>query len=97
MSTARGRNPASATAIRAVAPNPSGGSSEIAFDVADTGPVTLAVYDALGREVARVVDEVREAGTHRVRLDVRSLPAGVYVVRMTAGGTVQSRDLTVVR
>jgi hypothetical protein len=55
------------------------------------------VYDVLGREVARLVDAEREAGRHEATLDGSALPAGVYVVRLTAGPFVQAQRVTLVR
>ena len=43
--------------------------------------VRLSVYDALGREVAVVLDGPLGAGTHRAVFDGAALPAGVYVAR----------------
>ena len=53
----------------------------------------MAVYDALGREVA-----VLAAGEHEVALDGAALAPGVYVVRLTAAsGAAETARLTVVR
>ena len=61
------------------------------------GPVRLAVYDLLGREVAVLVDGVWAAGAYEAVLDGRGLPAGVYVVRLTAGAFVETRRVTLLR
>jgi hypothetical protein len=45
-------------------------------------PVRVAVYDALGREVAVLAKGPLPAGAHALRLDGGALPAGVYVVRV---------------
>ncbi len=79
------------TALRAPYPNPASGRATVAYELAEAGPVRVAVYDALGREVTVVADGPRRrAGTH-VALDASRLPAGVYVVRMTAGAFVGHR------
>jgi hypothetical protein len=85
-------------ALHAARPNPSTGRTSLGYDVAEAGAVRLAVYDALGREVAVLVDGAREAGRHEAVLDGRTLPSGVYLVRMTtAGGFVQMQRVTLVR
>jgi hypothetical protein len=87
-----------ASALHAPYPNPSGGRVAVAYDVAARGRVRLAVYDLLGREVAVLVDGPREADRHEAVLDGRTLPAGVYLVRMTtAAGFTQTRRVTLVR
>lgn len=78
-------------------PNPFGESTALPFTLPVAGPVTLSVYDALGREVAVLVDGVRPAGRHEAVLDGGRLPAGVYVVRLTAAGQTAQRRITVVR
>ncbi len=53
--------------------------------------MTLAVFDVLGREVARVLDGDLAAGDLLVRLDVSALPAGTYLARLTADGATVVR------
>ncbi len=79
-------------------PNPvRGASAVVPFETAQAGPVRLVIVDALGREVAVLVDGERPAGTQTVALDARRLAPGVYVARLEADGRVASRVLTVVR
>ena len=64
--------------------------------------VRVVVYDVLGREVAVLADSPVEAGRHEVVFEAGSLPAGVYLVRMTTdgasgGGFAQTRRITLVR
>jgi photosystem II stability/assembly factor-like uncharacterized protein len=59
--------------------------------------VAIHVYDILGREVATLVNEVMEAGEHRVRWDASGMPSGVYYCRMTAEGYVGVRKMMLLR
>jgi hypothetical protein len=77
-------------------PNPFNPTTTIRF--ASTGePVSLRVYDTLGREVAVLVDGVAGAGTHSVTFDGASLPAGVYFLRMRSGSLDQVRRMNLVK
>ncbi|HLT47339.1 MAG TPA: T9SS type A sorting domain-containing protein, partial [Rubricoccaceae bacterium] len=87
----------SSYALHAAAPNPFAGRTTLRYDLPEAAPVRLVVYDLLGREVAVLVDGEREAGTHAAVLDGRGFAAGVYVVRMTAGGRDFTQRLTLVR
>lgn len=53
----------------------------------------LAIYDLLGREVAVLADGVYPAGAHSVRFDAGSLPSGMYLYRLEAGGTILARTM----
>ncbi len=90
-------NPEIPFALLAPFPNPASRVSTVAFDVLEAGPVTLEVVDLLGRHMSTVADRVYEAGRHRVALEVESLSAGVYVVRMRAGAFSAAQRLSVVR
>jgi hypothetical protein len=86
-------------------PNPFNPTTEIRFyipatgvgvartEVDVTGWVTLKVYDILGREVASLVDEKKEPGTYNVTFNAAGLASGVYVYRLTAGGTTLTRRM----
>jgi photosystem II stability/assembly factor-like uncharacterized protein len=78
-------------------PNPFRGATTIRFTLPEAGAVRLTVYDAIGREVARLVDEAREAGTHAVAFDASALPAGVYVARLETAGQALTQRVTVIR
>ena len=68
-----------------------------ALTVAYTLPLGLAVYDVFGREVAVLADGWQAAGSHRVAFDGRGLPAGVYVVRIEAGGQHVVRQVVLLK
>ncbi len=70
-------------------PNPTRQRATIRYDLEVAGPVRLAVYDVLGREVAVLVDAIREAGVHEAMFDAAGLPAGLYGYRLTAGGGIR--------
>lgn len=84
-------------ALEAVRPNPASGTATVRVSLPTTGPATVVVADALGREVARLIDGSTVAGTHALALDTRRLAPGVYVVRLTTGDSTLVQRFTVVR
>jgi hypothetical protein len=78
-------------------PNPFNPTTIIRYQIPHAGWVRLAVYDMLGREVARLVDEQRDQGSYDVTIDGRAMASGVYVYQLTAGPFVRSRTMTLVR
>jgi hypothetical protein len=59
--------------------------------------VRLSIYDLLGREVATLVSEQKEPGTHRVVWEAKDLPSGVYLYRLNAGPASQTRKLILLK
>ncbi|MEZ4689007.1 MAG: T9SS type A sorting domain-containing protein [Ignavibacteria bacterium] len=49
------------------------------------GLVTIKVYNAVGREVVTLVNEVKEPGYYTIKFNAANLASGVYFYRMTAG------------
>ena len=78
-------------------PNPFNPTTEIRFALPERTHVTLRIHDALGREVATLVDEDRSAGEHTVRWDAAGMPAGVYFCTLTAGIFRQVRPMVLLR
>jgi phosphatidylserine/phosphatidylglycerophosphate/cardiolipin synthase-like enzyme len=78
-------------------PNPFNSISEIRYQIPDFGPAKLAVYDLLGREVAVLVDREVPRGSYSVRFDAGGLASGVYLYRLTAGSTVLTRKMILMR
>ena len=66
-------------------PNPFNPSTVINYQLPRTSFVSLKVYDILGKEVATVVNEIKEAGVYSVLFDGSALSAGVYFYKIQAG------------
>jgi hypothetical protein len=66
-------------------PNPFNPATVIPYEVPERSHVTLTVYDILGRTVASLVNEFKEAGRHHVVFDGKGLATGMYLYRLQAG------------
>jgi len=79
-------------------PNPFFSSTVFRYELEAPGHVMLGIYNAAGREVARVLDGPVAAGSHEVPWESgRSLPSGVYFYRLQVGPFSQTRPLVLVR
>jgi hypothetical protein len=78
-------------------PNPFNPTTVIQYSVPTGSDVSLKVYDALGREVATLVNGFVSAGSHTATLDASSLASGMYVYRLTAGSFTDSKQLVLVK
>lgn len=63
-------------------PNPFNPSTQIRFDLAKSGLVTLDVYDITGRKVTELVNENLNAGKHSVDFNASNLSSGIYFYRI---------------
>jgi hypothetical protein len=83
-------------------PNPALGRSVVAFELPFEQSVRLTVYDVSGRRVARLADRDFGPGRHEVEWSGvdergRTLPSGIYFVRMESPGSVQTTRLVLLR
>lgn len=78
-------------------PNPVSSQTVIPLTLAETGPVTVTVYDLLGREVMTPVDAVWPAGRHEVVVDAAALANGLYLYEMHTPRGDQTAYLMVAR
>ena len=88
--------PAAVSGLRAY-PNPARSAATVSADLARAGAVRLAVVDALGREVAVLVEGHRPAGPLRAAWPTAGLAPGAYVLVLDADGARRSARVTVVR
>ncbi len=78
-------------------PNPFTEATTIAYQLSARSPVTITVYDLLGRTLRTLVDDHQEPGAHVVVWDGRYeaggvVSPGVYLVRLqTAQGSASHR------
>ncbi len=98
------RTPTSVALLRQNAPNPFNPRTTISFAVTGTrsSAVHLAVYDVRGRLVRELASDTRDPGEFSVVWDGRDnhgrdVVSGVYSYRLSVGGQVQTRKMTLVR
>jgi len=78
-------------------PNPFNPSTNIKFNVPFDGHVTLIVYDVLGNEVRRVLDNFLKAGAYNGGFDGSDLASGVYYYRLAAGEYSDVKKMTLIK
>lgn len=72
--------------ITALYPNPFNPVLTVVIGLPEPAFLKLDVYNVLGRHVAQLAGEVRDAGYHRYQLSSNRLASGVYVVRAEVPG-----------
>ena len=75
-------------------PNP---TTAIGYQLSAFGFTTLKIYDAIGREVATLVNEVKEAGTYTAQFDGAKLSSGIYFAKLTSDRKTQMKKLLLLK
>jgi hypothetical protein len=78
-------------------PNPFNPSTYIPYGLKYGTHVILSIFDALGQEVGRLVNEEQDAGYHEVKFDGSNLASGVYFYRLQADTYVETKRLLLLR
>lgn len=78
-------------------PNPFNPSTKIRFDIPGSSNVKISLYDILGREVRKFIDDKLEAGSYLLNLDLSSLPSGIYFYRMETQGFTETRKMILLK
>jgi photosystem II stability/assembly factor-like uncharacterized protein len=63
-------------------PNPFNPAAVLGFEIGTRAHVLLSVCDITGREVATLIDGIRDAGTHQAVFDAGNLASGMYFCRL---------------
>ncbi len=78
-------------------PNPFNPATRISFTLDRPHHVHLAVYDLLGREVAVILNDYREAGQHEAAFSAQGLASGIYLYRLEAAGAVVQKRMVLAK
>jgi hypothetical protein len=90
--------PVSGFALNANYPNPFNPTTTLSFDLPANYRATLKVYNALGQQVATLMNgETLSAGHHIVTFDGSILSSGVYICRLTAGPYTAARKMVLMK
>ncbi len=100
--TTGSETPAMAFSLKQNYPNPFNPSTTITFYLPSDGHVTLRVFDASGREVARLLDAVTSMGDHVFEWNGKdsnggSLNSGVYFYELKTESGIESKKMILLR
>ena len=86
-------------------PNPFNPTTKITYVIPNVGGanfasqvnVKLTIYDALGREVATLVNARQTPGKYSVQFNASNLPSGIYFYTLRAGDFAQTRKMVLMK
>jgi hypothetical protein len=78
-------------------PNPFNAETTLRFTLPEAALTSVAVFDAIGQNVAGVFHGPLPAGSHLMRFDASGLASGVYIYRLIAGRRMYHKTMTVLK
>jgi photosystem II stability/assembly factor-like uncharacterized protein len=78
-------------------PNPFNPTTTIGFGLQNKSTVKITILNAIGEEVAVVLNEEREAGYHQVEFNATNLPSGVYFYQLKAGEFISIKKMILLK
>jgi hypothetical protein len=78
-------------------PNPFNPATKIKYQIPELSFVTLKVFDVLGNEIAKLVNEEKPVGNYEIELNAAELPSGVYFYRLQAGSFVETKKMILMK
>ncbi|MEK7263515.1 MAG: T9SS type A sorting domain-containing protein, partial [Bacteroidota bacterium] len=78
-------------------PNPFNPATKIKFALPVDANVSLKIFDVNGKEIATLVNGVKQAGYYEVPFDARKLASGVYIYKLTAGNFSETKKMLLMK
>lgn len=78
-------------------PNPFNSQTNIYSSVPFQSHVEIKIFDILGREICKLVDEVKNNGKYTAKFDAAKLSSGVYFYTIKAGGFARVKKMVLLK
>ncbi len=96
MTTAPAASVGSGLAFRGASPNPFAKRTTLHFTLAESGVVSLGLYNVAGQRVATLLDGFVAAGEQAVPLDAGAFAPGIYFATLRGAGGTATRTIVLV-
>ena len=94
-STDHGDQWAVETTLKANYPNPFSRQTTVDIIIKKAGPISLDVFDILGRKISTLANGFYQAGQHQFVFDGAGLSSGVYLMQLKTETTLLTRQMVV--
>lgn len=78
-------------------PNPFNPSTTINFSIPKQTNVSLKVYDALGKEIAELVNEEMSTGSYKINFDASKFSSGIYFYTLRTNEFFNTRKMILIK
>lgn len=74
-------------------PNPGNAAITLIYELPQTGPAGLTLYNICGRQIWNQPQHFMTAGQHQIKLDLSNLATGLYIAELNAKGDIARTKL----
>ncbi len=78
-------------------PNPFNPTTTIRYSLPEASNIQLKVYNNIGQEVAKLVDEFKSSGDHSIKWDAASFSSGVYFYQLFVSDQVLTKKMVLIK
>lgn len=78
-------------------PNPFNPVTTIKYDIPKEMKVTIKIYDLIGKEVATLVNEMKQPGYYEAKFNGNNLASGVYFYKIEAGDFIAVKKMVLMK
>jgi len=78
-------------------PNPFNPTTTISYTIPMMSNVSLKVFNILGKEVATLVNETKNAGNYSINFNASGLSSGVYFYQLTTDNITSTKKFTLMK
>jgi hypothetical protein len=78
-------------------PNPFNPITVIKYQLAKPGFVTISIYNMLGMQIAKLVNEEKSAGSYDVSFEANGLSSGVYFYKLQSETYVETKKMVLMK
>ncbi len=78
-------------------PNPFNPVTTINFEIPTDNRITLAIYDAMGQQIAVILDDYKQAGRYSIPFNASGISSGVYFYKLTSGAFTAQKKMIILK
>lgn len=78
-------------------PNPFNPLTTISYQIPEDGYVSLIIYDALGREISRLVEEFKAAGEYTINYNAQGINSGIYFYALIFNNSIETKQMLLIK
>jgi hypothetical protein len=78
-------------------PNPFNPGTKIAFQIPESGNVSLKIYDVLGNEITSLLNEEKDPGKYEIDFNASHLSSGIYFYTLRTGTFINTKKMILIK